>query len=97
MSVVDTWNWDNVKPTEEDYEVTADEKVRAALYNYEAAMGIRPNRITMGCNLSDELRRMYICNTPSSKVVYEYEGIPVAIDYKNPNILEVGYAIKLWD
>lgn len=80
-----------------DCEVAADEKVRAALYNYEAAMGIRPNRITMGCNLSDELRRMYMCNAPSAKVVYEYEGIPVTIDYQKPNILEVGYDMKLWD
>lgn len=78
-------------------EVTADEKVRAALWNFECAMGIRPNRITMGCNLSDELRRMYMCNAPSAKVVYEYEGIPVTIDYQKPNILEVGYAMKLWD
>ena len=96
MSIVNTFGWENLKPIE-DYEVTADEKVRAALWNFECAMGIRPNRITMGCNLSDELRRMYMCNAPSAKVVYEYEGIPVTIDYQKPNILEVGYAMKLWD
>lgn len=96
MSVVDTWNWDKVKAEEEDYEVTADEKVRHALWNFECAMGIRPNRIIMGCNLADELRRMYLCNTVSEKIVCEYEGIPVTVNYENPNMLEVGYAMKLW-
>lgn len=96
MSVVDTWNWDSLKPIEEDYEVTADEKVRHALWNFECAMGIRPNRIIMGNNLADELRRMYLCNTAWEKVVYEYEGIPVTVNYENPNMLEVGYAMKLW-
>ena len=96
MSVVDTWNWESLKPVEEDYEISADEKVRAALYNFQCAMGIRPNRITMGCNLSDELRRMYLCNTIPLKGIYEYEGIPVTIDYKNQDILEVGYMMKLW-
>ena len=96
MSVVDTWNWDNVKPTEEDCEVTADEKVQAALYNYQAVFRIRPNRITMGLNLLNELRRAYGI-TVSLNDVYEYEGIPITVDYKNPNILEVGYVMKLWE
>lgn len=96
MSVVDTWNWDSLKAEEEDYEVTADEKVRAALWDFECAMGIRPNRIIMGYNLVAELRRMYLCNTTSEEIVYEYEGIPVTVNYENPNMLEVGYAMKLW-
>lgn len=96
MSIVNTWGWENLKPIEEDYEVPADEKLQAALYNFQAAMGIRPNRITMGSNLLAELRRAYGF-TLSLNDVYEYEGIPITVDCKNPNILEVGYAMKLWD
>lgn len=108
MSVVDTWNWDKVKPTEEDYEVTADEKVQAALYNFQSAMRIRPNRITMGSNLVDELSRQFYSDSFPMKsleeiakeqklgVVCQYEGIPVKVDYDNPDVLEVGYMMKLW-
>lgn len=95
MSIVDTWSWDNIKPTEIYDEISADEKVQAALWNFECAMRVRPNRITMGLNLFNELRRAYGC-TISLNEIYEYEGIPVTVDYKNPNILEVGYAMKLW-
>lgn len=94
MSVVDTWDWEKIKPIE-DYFVSADEKVQAALYNFQAAMRVRPNRITMGSNLIAELRTAYGV-TLSSNDVYEYEGIPITVDYKNPNLLEVGYAMKLW-
>lgn len=94
--ISDTWNWENLKPIEEDYKVSADEKVQAALWNFESAMRIRPNRITMGLNLVDELRSVYGC-TIAMNGVYEYEGIPITVDYKNPNILEVGYVMKLWD
>ena len=96
MSVVDTWDWDRLNPTEQYDEVTADEKVQAALYNFQAVMGIRPNRITMGSNWLAELRRAYGV-TLSSNDVYEYEGIPTTVDCKNPNILEVGYVMRLWD
>ena len=96
MSIVDTWSWDRLKTTEQHDEVTADEKVQAALYNYQAVFRIRPNRITIGLNLFHELRREYGI-TISLNDVYEYEGIPITVDYKNPNILEVGYVMKLWD
>lgn len=96
MSVVDTWGWENLKPIEEDYFVSADEKVQAALWNFECAMRVRPNRITMGSNLMAEVRRAYGF-TLSLDGAYEYEGIPITIDCKNPNILEVGYVMKLWD
>ena len=95
MSVVDTWDWEKIKPIE-DYFVSADEKVQAALWNFQSAMRVRPNRITMGTNLLAELRRAYGF-TISSNDAYEYEGIPITVDYKNPNILEVGYVMKLWD
>jgi hypothetical protein len=96
MSIVNTWGWENIKPIEEDYEVPADEKLQAALWNFECAIRVRPNRITIGYNLAEELRRKFSCAV-SSKSVYEYEGIPVAIDYNNPNIIEVRYVMKLWD
>ena len=95
MSVVDTWDWEKIKPIE-DYFVSADEKVQAALWNFQSAMRVRPNRITMGSNLIEELRRAYGF-TLSSNDVYEYEGIPITVDHKNPDLLEVGYAMKLWD
>lgn len=96
MSIVNTWGWENLKPIEEDYEVSADEKVQAALWNFQSAMRVRPNRITMGSNLIAELRTAYGF-TLSSNDAYEYEGIPITVDCKNPNILEVGYVMKLWD
>lgn len=86
----------NARDLEKYYEVSADEKVQAALWNFECAMRVRPNRITMGINLIEELRMAYGC-TLSSNDVYEYEGIPITVDCKNPNILEVGYVMKLWD
>lgn len=85
----------NARDLEKRYEVSADEKVQAALWNFQSAIRIRPNRITMGSNLIEELRTAYGL-TLSSNDVYEYEGIPITVDCKNPNILEVGYAMKLW-
>lgn len=86
----------NARDLEKYYEVPADEKVQAALWNFQSAMRVRPNRITMGLNLFNELRRAYGC-TISLSETYEYEGIPITVDYKNPNIVEVGYVMKLWD
>lgn len=86
----------NARDLEEDYEVPADEKVQAALWNFECVMRVRPNRITMGTNLMAEVRRAYGF-TLSFDGTYEYEGIPITVDCKNPNILEVGYVMKLWD
>jgi hypothetical protein len=96
MSIVNTWDWEHLKPVEKRYEVPADEKMQAALWNFQSAMRVRPNRITMGSNLLAELRIAYGF-TLSFDGAYEYEGIPITVDCKNPNILEVGYVMKLWD
>ena len=104
MSVVDTWNWDKAKPTDEEkFEMDANMKVQAALYEFESVNGVRPNRIIIGYHLIDELvNQFYYKNftmndlevaarEKNCKVYCKYEGIPVKIDYNNPDILEVGY------
>ena len=76
----------------------ADTKVRTALYDFERFNNIRPNRITMGYNLVDELKHQRtleaIAMGQELGVRYEYEGIPIKIDCDNPDVLEVGYMIK---
>lgn len=108
MSIVDTWDWDKLKleAETENFEMDADTKVRTALYEFEMVNGIRPNRINMGYKLSDELMNQFYYNTIPVKTLAElakekslgvwaeYEGIPVKIDYDNPDILEVGYMVK---
>lgn len=106
MSVVDTWNWDKLKAEEEDYKVTVDEKIQTTLYNFENDTGLRPNRIVMGCNLVDELAKQFYTNSIPMKTLKEmaenrnlgvtckYEGIPIKVDYDNPDILEVGYMVN---
>lgn len=104
MSVVDTWDWSKVKPTEEkECKITADEKVRTLLYGFEREYGVRPNRINMGWKLADELANQFyymrvsvmsMAKEDRDKLWAEYEGIPVKIDYDNPNTLEVGYMFK---
>jgi len=86
--------------------VNADAKVRTLLYGFERENGIRPNRIIMGCDLVDELANQFYYNTIPIKtleemaemrklgVICEYEGVPVKVDYDNPNNLEVGYMVK---
>lgn len=103
MAVVDTWDWDKLKPEEEDCEVTTDMKVRILLCDFEARYGIRPNRINMGWKLADELANQFyymrvsvmaMTKEDRSKLWAEYEGIPIKIDYDNPDLLEAGYMVK---
>ena len=108
MSIVDTWDWDKLDTSEYDKEIemTADMKVQTALYNFESNYNIRPNRIVMGHKLSDELAQQFYYNNIPIKTLTElvkmknlgvwaeYEGIPVEIDYDNPDNLEVGYMVK---
>lgn len=103
MSVVNTWNWDKLKPEEKYYKVTTDEKVRMLLYDFERENGIRPNRINMGWHLADELANQFFYMRVSVMTMTEqerdgfraeYEGIPIKIDYNNPDTLEVGYMVK---
>ena len=108
MSIVDTWDWDKVKikAETENFEIDTDTKVRTAIYEFENKFGFFPNRINMGHKLSDELANQFYYNTipiqtfaelakqKNFGVWAEYEGIPVKIDYDNPDILEVGYMVK---
>ena len=83
--------------------MTADMKVQVALCDFYKHCNIWPNKIIMGYYLADELYRQF-CSTVRSlediramlngDVKCEYEGIPVDIDYNNPNRLEVGYMVK---
>ena len=87
-------------------EMSADMKVRCALYEFERINGIYPNRINMGYHLADELaEQFFYSNIPIKTLeelarernmgkIYEYEGIPVNVDYDNPDVLEVGYMTK---
>lgn len=90
----------------EKLEMDVDMKVRCALYEFERVHGIRPNRINMGYHLSDKLLNQFYWNCipvqtleeaaakRNMELRYEYQGIPVKIDYKNPELLEVGYMVK---
>lgn len=105
MSVVDTWNWDKLKPTEETLEafgIDANMRVQLALNDFENGFGIRPNRIVMGYHLLDEVVDTFYDKNFTMKILEEaarkqnlgvcceYHGIPVKVDYDNPNTLEVG-------
>ena len=87
-------------------EMDANMKVQCALYDFERINGIHPNRIVMGYHLLDEVvGQFYDMNIPMRTleevareqkfgVRCEYEGIPVKVDYDNPDLLEVGYMVK---
>lgn len=108
MSIVDTWDWDKLKAEYEkdQIEMNADMEVQSALYEFENNYGIRPNRITMGYRIVDELTRIFIDNVVSLEtleelakaqehgIVCEYEGIPINVDHDNPDTLEVGFMVK---
>ena len=100
MSIVDTWDWDKLDLScyDEEFEMDADMKVRTALHEFEYDYGVRPNRITMGFNLLRELHKIFHIGMPMNldNLSVEYEGIPISIDYINPDNLEVGYMSK-WE
>lgn len=86
-------------------EMNADMKVRLALYDFENRYNIRPNSINMGYRLADELAYSFyndmslhtleeLLKGGNSRVVCQYEGIPVRVVYDNPDTLEVGYMVK---
>lgn len=87
-------------------EMDANMKVQCALYDFERVNGIRPNRIVMGYHLLDELANQFYYNTMPMRTLEqvareqklgvrcEYEGIPIKVDYDNPDILEVGCMVK---
>lgn len=105
MSVVDTWDWDRLKPTEEALEafgIDANMRVQLALSDFENGFSFRPNRIVMGYRLLNEIVDTFYdknftmetleeaARKNNYRVCCEYHGIPVEIDYDNPNTLEVG-------
>lgn len=105
MSVVDTWDWDNLKPTFENvFEADTETKLHMLLHDFENNVGVSPNRINLGCRLTEELINKYFANIAPLKnlgekerksgVVGEYEGVPIKVDYDNPYIVEVGYMVK---
>ena len=82
-------------------------KLMISLDNFENDYNIMPNKIIIGYLLAAELCS-YLDNNPIPTVSLEdvekekrcgtwgtWEGVPVFIDYKNPNTLEVGY-MKSW-
>lgn len=84
-------------------ETNADTKVRTLLCDFEERCGIRPNRMIMGWHLADELANQFcymrvsvmsMTEQERDRFSAEYEGIPIEIDYKNPNRLEVGFMVK---
>jgi len=105
MSVVDTWDWNKLDLScyDEDFKMTADMKARTILRDFYEHYGIFPNKIIMGYRLVDELYKEFISTvrtfdevnlTLNGDVKCEYEGIPVDIDYNNPDRLETGIMVK---
>lgn len=83
-----------------------EEQIEAALYEFKHDFGTRPNSITIGYRLADELSKQYCDNCLSEKTLEKHkrekqvvmvcslEGIPFRIDNNNPYTLEVGYMVK---
>lgn len=77
----------------------ADTLVRRAISDYWGKIGFEPNKIILGYNLLNALRRDILhMDNPVDKleelrlnVRYEYMGIPIEVDYNNPYALKVGY------
>lgn len=104
MSVVDTWDWDKLDTStyNEPIKMTADMKVQTALYDFENNFGVRPNTIVMGYHFLDEVVDIFydknfrmktleeVAKEQNLGVYCKYEGIPIKIDYNNPDTLKVG-------
>ena len=74
-------------------EMDIDRRVQAVLHDFKAYYNIYPNRITIGDRLAHELQVQFYCYHVPDKIgeLHTYCGIPVKIDYDNPDILEVGF------
>lgn len=105
MSIVDTWDFNKIDTSmyDDDIEMDTDMRLYIGLREFEENYGVCPNRIIMGINLVNELRSI-LCLVKSFEdmeselnkgIKYEYEGIPVNVDYVNRNNLEIGYMLKL--
>lgn len=101
MSEVDNWDWSKIRFVEEEKdeaEEDVDAKIQMALYEFENSCNIIPNRIVMGYNLVNKLIAQLFDTLPVKTIeemkkepTIKYEGIPVVVDYNNPEVLEVGY------
>lgn len=77
----------------------ADTRIGRAISDYWCKTGFEPNKIILGYNLLNALRRdiLHITNPVDRfeelrlDVRYEYMGIPIEVDYNNPYALKVGY------
>ena len=81
-----------------DYEITKRNLIES-LGEYECKYGFTPNKIIMGNNVYQCFRRQfyygYIEEEDLKSYPYTFYGIPVEVDYKNLNRLEIGHMIKL--
>ena len=105
MSIVDTWDWDKIDTSvyNESIKMTADMKAHTIIRYFYEHYGIWPNKIIMGYRLVDELRIEFfgavrtfeeVKAMLNGNVKCEYEGVPVDVDYNNPDRLEVGIMFK---
>lgn len=71
---------------------------------YECKYGFTPNKIIMGYGLYKYFQRQFYCEYINEKELKEFlghgticafEGVPVEVDEKNPNRLEIGHMIRL--
>lgn len=108
MSIVDNWDWDKLDLSgyDKEFKMTADMKVRSALLEFYELYNIWPNKIIMGHHLENDLYKEFISTVRSFEEIMainngdmkcEYEGIPVDIDYNNPDRLEVGCMLEWKD
>lgn len=70
-----------------------------SLSAYECKYGFTPNKIVMGCDVYQYFRRQfyygYIEEEELNSNPCTFYGIPVEVDHKNPNKLEIGHMIRL--
>ena len=76
--------------------MTADDYVMTAMESYWRENGIYPNALIMGRGLLSELKRNVFSfnNLEDSRCVScEFCGIPIDVDYFNPDALKVGHMV----
>lgn len=81
--------------------VGTSEKIFKAMGSYRAKNNLLPNKLVIGYKMIDRLRREILhFNHPVDKledlrlkVKYEFYGVPVEVDYDNPDTLKVGYMV----
>ena len=88
----------------EMFEFDANEMVQFAINKFCDDYGVYPNRVIVGSNLRKELEKLRIrwmsyeslemerrMKMEGIGFVSAFQGIPVEIDYDNPDILKVGF------